>query len=475
MDAAFNLVRHCGLLNLVHHSGNEALLRAVELSLVASAAGLPFHLHAEGLRGTGKTTVMRAVRSLLPPIRRVKGCLYNCDPERPHCPHHRGMEPGALQALGDEWVPMPFLEIAHAAKVGTVVGTIDLARLVDPTQPAAALLPGTIPQAHRGILFVDEVNRLVETAPELVDLLLDVMGTRPGRIQIEESGLPTVELPVQVTVWAASNPDEDPGPLEEVRRQLSDRFDLTVYTDRPTETAAVEQILALAEGSTGQVTPAVKRAFQESLLHSLVQLREVELAEGMRGRIAELYSRFGLESLRAAQGLQHGMRLLAAVSGHRLAGVDELATVLPHVLRHRVEPETLQKAVALVDGWRSGESITKRPPVESTAPAAPMTASEPAVSESWLSRTLEGLRKNIVGAEVPQNLPPRPGALFARVGDGTGPRGTTPIGEAGGSEQSVSPIDPLELPVVSPPRQARPMRLLPPEALLQTEEELGRL
>lgn len=475
MDAAFSLARQSSLLNLVQHSGNEALLRAVELSLVAAAAGLPFHVHAEGLRGTGKTTVMRAVRSLLPPIRRVRGCLYNCDPDRPHCPHHRGMEPGALQAIGDEWVPMPFLEIAHAAKVGTVVGTIDLARLVDPAKPEAALLPGTIPQAHRGILFVDEVNRLVETAPELVDLLLDVMGTRPGRVQIEESGLPTVELPVQVTVWAASNPDEEPGPLEEVRRQLSDRFDLTVYTDRPTDAAAVERILALGEGAATPVTPEVKQAFQASLLAALLQLREVDLAEGMRGRIAELYSRFGLESLRAAQGMQHGMRLLAAVSGQRLAGLDQLAAILPHVLRHRVEPETLQRAVTLVEGWRTGESLTRRPPVEQTAPSAPPAAPEPLVSESWLSRTLEGFRKNLVGPEVPAHQPPRQGALFARVGEGSGPRGSSPSAQSPGPEQAVNPIDPLEAPVVSPPRPARPMHLLPPEALLRTEEELGRL
>ncbi|HLO02530.1 MAG TPA: magnesium chelatase [Symbiobacteriaceae bacterium] len=465
MDAALNLVRH---------SGNEALMRAVELSLVAATAGVPFHVHAEGLRGTGKTTVMRAVRSLLPPIRRVRGCLYNCDPDRPHCPHHRDLEPGALHALGEEWVPMPFLEIAHAAKVGTVVGTIDLARLVDPAQPAAALLPGTIPRAHRGILFVDEVNRLVETAPELVDILLDVMGTRPGRVQIEESGLPTVEMPVQVTVWAASNPDEDPGPLEEVRRQLSDRFDLTVYTDRPTDLAAIEQILALGEGAPAPLAPEAKRAFQESMLAALVQLRAVELGAGMRGRIAELYSRFGLESLRAAQGLQHGMRLLAATRGQRLAGLDELAAIIPHVLRHRVEPETLQKAVALVESWRTGESGVRRPPVEVAAPPSPSTAVDPAVSESWLSRTLEGLRKNIVGAEVPPHLPPRQGALFARVGDGSGPRGSAPS-PAAAEEGSVNPLDPLDVPVVSPPRLARPIRLLPPEALLQTEEELGRL
>jgi len=52
------------------------------------------------------------------------------------------------------------------------------------------MLPGTLPQAHRGIVLVDEVNRLADTAPELTDILLDAMGTKPGRVQIEETVYP---------------------------------------------------------------------------------------------------------------------------------------------------------------------------------------------------------------------------------------------------------------------------------------------
>ena len=74
---------------LVRHNGNGDLFQAVELSLSALAEGQPFHLHVEGLRGTGKTTIMRAVKDILPPIVRIKNCLYNCDPAKPHCPEHR--------------------------------------------------------------------------------------------------------------------------------------------------------------------------------------------------------------------------------------------------------------------------------------------------------------------------------------------------------------------------------------------------
>jgi hypothetical protein len=196
-------------LQLTRHTGNTTLFLAVEMSLISVLQGLPFHIHAEGLRGTGKTTIMRSVKQILPKITRIKGCLYNCDPDNPHCPQHSKLTAEEIAEIGTEEIPIPFLEISHSAKIGTVAGTIDLSKLTNPTKPEAALLPGIIPQAHRGIIFVDEINRLADTSPEITDVLLDAMGTKPGRVQIEETGLPLVEVPVSASVWAASNPDED--------------------------------------------------------------------------------------------------------------------------------------------------------------------------------------------------------------------------------------------------------------------------
>ncbi len=343
------------VLGLVRHPGNDALFRAMEMSLLAAVAGQPVHIHAEGLRGTGKTTVMRAVRRALPRIRRIRDCLYNCDPARPHCPLHRSLSREEVAALGEEWVPMPFLEISHSAKVGTVVGSVDLGRLVNPTRPEAALLPGSIPQAHRGIIFVDEINRLAETSPELADVLLDVMGTKPGRVQIEETGLPSVELPVQVSVWAASNPDEDPGPLEEVRRQLSDRFDFVVYTDRPGDPEVVEQILR-ASGESGWHLPlsaadeTKAEQFRTRLAGRVAALAGTEVPSEVRHRVAGLYSRFNVESLRAVQAIHLGVRLAACLESRSEAALEDLVRVTPLALRHRVDAETLKRVTADLSG-----------------------------------------------------------------------------------------------------------------------------
>ncbi|EKP95870.1 hypothetical protein [Thermaerobacter subterraneus] len=244
--------------SLIRHEGNRQLFEAVEMSIIAQLWGEPLHLHAEGVRGTGKTTILRAARRILPRIERIRGCPYNCDPQAPHCPLHAHWTPDRIAAHGTEWIPMPFREISPSAKVGTVTGSLDLGRLTDPARPEAALLPGTLAQAHRGIVLVDEINRLADVAPELADCLLDVMGTKPGRLQIEETGLPPVEIPVRVAVWAASNPDEEPGPLEEIRRQLSDRFDLVLDVRRPGEPWLVKRILLLGEARTRALAEAAR-------------------------------------------------------------------------------------------------------------------------------------------------------------------------------------------------------------------------
>lgn len=541
------------VLGLVRHSGNDGLFRAIEMSLLATASGQPLHLHAEGLRGTGKTTIMRAVRRILPRIRRIKGCLYNCDPAYPHCPVHRALPAAEVAGLGEEWVPMPFLEISHSAKVGTVVGSIDLGRLVSPTQPEAALLPGTIPQAHRGIIFVDEINRLAETAPELADVLLDVMGTKPGRVQIEETGLPAVELPVQVTVWAASNPDEDPGPLEDIRRQLSDRFDFAVYTDRPGDAAVVAEILALTGGAVWHrpLSPADEtraELFRSRVAGRVTALRTVQVPQQLRQHVAEIYSRFNVESLRAVQAIQLGMRLTACLSDRNEPGPEDLARIAPLALRHRVDGETIKKVTAHLTALNAGADTLPtvpppagRPRLSSIsfggaavqAPPAESAEAKPTPREfstqypprpgqptrqdqaGWISRAVEGLRKNLgLGQAQPQLrpegrasgmagqsgspsrsvTPPRPGQLFQRAGQAESLTERKPGARSGGGDQQggsgrsaaatgagrgpgqapVEMADPLASPPAAPPNRARPISQLLEHELIRTEEELGR-
>ncbi|MDF2569611.1 MAG: Cob-chelat-sub: cobaltochelatase subunit [Sporomusa sp.] len=427
---------------LVRHRGNQDLFRVVEMSVAALLNDSPFHIQVEGMRGTGKTTIMRAARELLPPIKRIKDCLYNCDPAQPHCPIHHFLSPEEVKAIGVEEVPRPFLEISQSAKVGSVVGSIDLAKLTDPINPLAALLPGTIPQAHRGVIFIDEINRLVDTAPELADVLLDVMGTRPGRIQIEETGIQVVDLPVSVSIWAASNPDEDPGPLSRIRKQLADRFDLTVAMGRPDDYQDVVDILA-----------SRNRAFLPgaTLGQRGGTLADCIVGQELRQALAQIYIDFSLESLRAVQAMEMASRLTAIISGRTSVTIADLVQVAPFALSHRAKDEVITEIIAYLNGLLQATVQEQAQPADNKPPLSIQAVSRwkefCTALRMWLSAML---------AKWPQ-LP--------YSGNGGG----------GGSGQGAGTriIDPLDTIIIAPPKEAKPITSLPDEQLVTRERNIN--
>lgn len=350
---------------LERYEGNQALFDLVLMSIVSSYVGEPLHVHAEGLRGTGKTTIMRASRGILPRITRIKNCIYNCDPSDPHCPHHRHLSEEEIAAIGTEEIPMPFLEISHSAKVGTVAGSIDLSRLTDPNHPEARLLPGLIPQAHRGIIFIDEINRLADTSPEITDILLDVMGNKPGHIQIEEAGLPTVDITVSVSVWAASNPDEDPGPLEEIRRQLSDRFDMVCYMGRPDSVDILSHILRenshtnklRGRDKVSEADELSNDEYRKRIINWSSVYEKTELPDFLRNFIARLYIKNNLESIRAIEAMQQGAVLFSVIKNRDKVMVNDVTSMMPLVLKHRVDGDTLIRMINDVESRGQKDGI----------------------------------------------------------------------------------------------------------------------
>lgn len=375
----------------IRHKGNDYLFTAVELSVLSTYMGIPLHVHAEGLRGTGKTTVMRWFAQNMPQIQRRKDCPYNCLDGS--CPiHDRG------SALELETVRMPFVEIGHGAKIGTVLGSIDIKRLVDAKRPEACIIPGAVPMANRGVLFVDEINRLAETAPEITDILLSVMGTKPGRVKIEETGLAAYEIEVCASVWAASNPDEDPGPLEDIRKQLADRFDLVVPVDRPQDPDVVERLIwPDREDSTSYFD-------SQNILRAAQLFQGVTVPAEIRRSIANVYVQHNIESLRAVQAMELCSRLLASLRGKESVTFDELIAVVPAVLRHRVEPAAMADILKELEGrknpgGRSSQVFPSKPAEipEPVRPQDPPRVSQPSAGrnetrvERRMSGTLRGL------------------------------------------------------------------------------------
>src|SRR5689334_22757840 len=170
-----------------------------------------------GEKGTAKSTVVRALAGLLPAVPVVRGCRFACDPAAPDpaCPD--GPHPADSPALSR---PAALVELPVGATEDRVVGTLDIQRAL--ADGVKAYEPGLLAAAHRGVLYVDEVNLLPD---HLVDLLLDAAAM--GRAHVERDGV-SVKHAARFLLAGTMNPEEG-----EPRPQLVDRFGLVVTVGAP--------------------------------------------------------------------------------------------------------------------------------------------------------------------------------------------------------------------------------------------------
>ena len=188
--------------------GQEDLGLALCLSVVSPAIG---GVLVRGEKGTAKSTMVRALASVLPPVAVVGDCRFSCDPDYPDpsCPD------AAEHATTDSERPVRLVELPVGASEDRVVGSLHLDRLVSSGQ--VAFEPGLLARAHRGLLYVDEVNLLPD---HLVDSLLDAAAM--GRARVEREAV-SVSHDARFVLVGTMNPEEG-----ELRPQLLDRFGLAV-------------------------------------------------------------------------------------------------------------------------------------------------------------------------------------------------------------------------------------------------------
>jgi magnesium chelatase subunit I len=181
----------------------SAIVGQEEMRLALLVAAVDPHVGGVlvfGDRGTGKSTAVRALAALLPPMRAVAGCRYNCDPRAADgalCGDCRARK-AAGEALEGRLVPVPVVDLPLGATEDRVVGALDLERAL--TKGEKAFEPGLLARAHRGFLYIDEANLLED---HLVDLLLDVAAS--GENVVEREGLSVRHPP------ASSGRERQPG------------------------------------------------------------------------------------------------------------------------------------------------------------------------------------------------------------------------------------------------------------------------
>lgn len=315
--------------------GQEEMRLALLVAAVDPAIGgvLVF-----GDRGTGKSTAVRALAALLPPMAVVRGCPYNCDPAADAascasaCP-----VPAAARGRRPARMPVPVVDLPLGATEDRVVGALDLERAL--TRGEKAFEPGLLARAHRGFLYIDEVNLLED---HLVDLLLDVAAS--GEHVVEREGL-SVRHPARFVLVGSGNPEEG-----ELRPQLLDRFGLSVEVRTPEDLATRVEVVRRRDAFERDPAGFLARWRREDgkVRRRLEKARErigrVQLPERMLERAATLCMALGTDGLRGELTLIRAARALASLEGDAEVGDSHLRRMAAPALRHRLRRNPLDEA-----------------------------------------------------------------------------------------------------------------------------------
>ncbi|MFC8584899.1 putative cobaltochelatase [Streptomyces sp. NPDC057217] len=301
--------------------GMDDLRLALLLNAVSPAVG---GVLVRGEKGTAKSTAVRALAELLPVVPVVAGCRFSCDPASPDpgCPdgpHEAG--PGAER-------PARMVELPVGASEDRLVGSLDIEKAL--AEGVKAFEPGLLADAHRGILYVDEVNLLHD---HLIDLLLDAAAM--GFSNVEREGV-SVRHAARFLLVGTMNPEEG-----ELRPQLLDRFGLTVEVaasrDPEQRVEVVRRRLAFEDDPAAF---AARWAGEEAALRGRIVaaralLPQVVLGDAVLLQIAATCAAFEVDGMRADIVMARTATALAAWAGRTGVTSEDVRQAALLALPHR--------------------------------------------------------------------------------------------------------------------------------------------
>ncbi|MHB8353988.1 MAG: ATP-binding protein, partial [Burkholderiales bacterium] len=254
--------------------GQDMLKKALLLCAVNPGLG---GVLVRGDKGSAKSTAARGLAKILVPIERTEGCAFNCLPgERlAHC------KACQAQDASTKLSPVPFINLPLGATEDRVLGSIDFESALK--DGLKTFQPGLLASAHRGILYIDEVNLLPD---HLVDVLLDVAAM--GVNTVEREGL-SVNHPARITLIGTMNLEEG-----DLRPQLLDRFGLMVEVEAPRDPAVRGEVVRRRLDFDAEPEAFIQRwqaeteALQLRLLAAQALLPQVILSDSLLAFVSQL-------------------------------------------------------------------------------------------------------------------------------------------------------------------------------------------
>jgi magnesium chelatase subunit I len=290
-----------------------------------------------GDRGTGKSTALRGLAALLPPMRVVAGCRYGCDPDNEDALCSECRERAAAGGLKSRVAPVPVVDMPLGVTEDRVVGALDLERAL--AHGERAFEPGLLARANRGFLYIDEVNLLED---HLVDLLIDVAAS--GENLVERDGL-SVRHPARFVLVGSGNPEEG-----ELRPQLLDRFGLSVEVKTPTELGQRVEVIQRRDEFERDKTAFTSRwkrqddTLRRRIVAGRKRLSSIQTPKSVLETAARLCMLLGTDGLRAELTLIRAARSVASFEQAAQVEVAHLRRVAASSLRHRLRRDPLDES-----------------------------------------------------------------------------------------------------------------------------------
>ncbi|WP_246486260.1 ATP-binding protein [Kribbella qitaiheensis] len=315
--------------------GMEGLQLALILAAVSPAIG---GVLIRGEKGTAKSTAVRALTEILPAVEVVTGCRFSCDPDHPAAdcpdgphqvgPHELSVEIGLENGGERSLRPARLVELPVGATEDRVLGSLHLERAL--SEGVTAYEPGLLAAAHRGLLYVDEVNLLHD---HLVDVLLDAAAM--GRATVERDGV-SITHPARFVLVGTMNPEEG-----ELRPQLLDRFGLTVDVVASRDPAVRVEVMRARLTYEADPTAYVarfanaQRELAERIVKAQSLLTDVILTDAALRQIAEICASFDVDGMRADLVTARTAVAHAAWSGRTVVEVEDVRAAAKLALPHR--------------------------------------------------------------------------------------------------------------------------------------------